>query len=567
MAGSIDRREVISKGARGSEGFFLPQEDEQLLDLLLNHGLISEDQRRVVMIERTLSGHPVESLLAELSFVTEAQLTHVLSHMRGSPNVSLKNIDIDLDLIKEVPRAIAEEHAFLPISRQKSPEGIVLAMADINDLHAFDIARKCFPSHYVVTPVMASRTEILAILSKDSVDLASLITPVGEDPTQIDDQSAIRFVHGILKEAIRQNASDVHLEPEHVFVRMRYRCDGILKTAFFFHQKAWSPICVRIKVMAGMDIAETRRPQDGRFSLTFSGRLVDFRVASHPSIHGENIVIRILDKTRSVITLDTLGYSEKHLCDIKRCLAKPEGIFIVTGPTGAGKTTSLYAMLQLLDATKLNIMTLEEPVEYRLPFIRQTEIREGGPISFVDGVRSILRQDPDVILVGEIRDKETAHMAIRAAMTGHLVLTTLHTNDALGAVYRFLDFEVPLSLLSGNLIGVVAQRLIRVLCQHCREPTELSPSEAQGYAIWPQTTVYQQKGCAKCTEGYLGRRAVSEVLAMDDDLEGLILDRAPYGAVRGFLEKKGFRCLMEEGMDLVLQGITTLDEIRRVIGL
>lgn len=559
------------KTLRTLERSHLSLRDEHLLEKLLSLNLISEDQKQIVLTEVGVSGQSPERLLVDLSFVSEEALNAVVAELGGSSIISLRNYAIDMDAMAQVPLNVAEACVAIPIGYEKDPEGVVIAMADVNDLQAYDKIRRCFPDHYVITTVMASCSEILEALHTRrkegrTGEARGRGICLGED-------SAVHFAQHILHEAVRQKASDIHLEPETVFVRVRYRCDGILKVALSFHQQLWSAVCVHLKVLSGMDIAETRRPQDGRFTMTILGRPVDFRVSSHPNIYGENIVIRILDKTRSLIALESLGYSPEQLSAIKRCLHKPEGIFIVTGPTGAGKTTTLYAMLALLDAKSSNIMTLEEPVEYCLPHIRQTEVKEGGAMSFAEGLRSILRQDPDVILVGEMRDKETANIAIRAAMTGHLVLSTLHTNNALGAIYRFMDFEIPLSLLSGHLNGILAQRLIRVVCEGCKEPHIARGSEEAieggdrdrdrdgGEISW------RGAGCEQCNfRGYRGRQAVAEILEIDEMMEELILRRASLQEVSHYLGSKGYETLKQRGQVLIKEGKTSIEEVRRVVG-
>ena len=560
--------------AREKQQYSIPlsSANEHLLEELVILELISEDQKQILITEVGLSGGVLEQLLVEFSFIDEKTLSTVSAKLKGGAPVSLKNYPIETALLKKIPLSVAESCLAIPIAYQENSEGIVVAMHDVNDLQAYDTIRNFFPAHYHITPVMATRSEILEVIHcvNDSPDLQGLLDQketLFETLSVEEEQGAISFVHQLIQEAVKQKASDIHLEPETIFVRVRYRCDGLLKVAFSFHQKLWSSVCVRIKVMSGMDIAETRRPQDGHFSLHVMGRNIDFRIATHPGVYGENIVIRILDKTNSLIPLEKLGYTQKHLSEIKTFMKNPEGLIIVTGPTGSGKTTTLYAMVALLDALQFNIMTLEEPVEYCLPYIRQTEIKEGGPLTFAEGMRSILRQDPDVILVGEMRDYETAHMAIRAAMTGHKVMTTLHTIDALAAIYRFCDFKIPLSLLAGHLSGIVAQRLVRLLCSNCKEKTEISSRKAETYQLWPQTSIYKACGCAKCEfSGYKGRKAVAEIITITDELEDMILKEAPYNEVKTQLEQQGFQTLFTQGIQLVLEGKTTIEEVHRVIG-
>ncbi|HQW20000.1 MAG TPA: GspE/PulE family protein, partial [Rhodocyclaceae bacterium] len=328
-------------------------------------------------------------------------------------------------------------------------------------------------------------------------------------------------------------------------------------------------LVVRIKVMSGMNIAETCAPQDGSISLNISGRAVDFRVAVQPTIHGENIVLRILDRQKGIVPLDALGLADRHLATLRRIIARPEGIILVTGPTGSGKTTTLYSLLQHVSNESVNIMTLEDPVEYPTTLLRQTSLADAVKLDFANGIRSIMRQDPDVILVGEIRDAETAEMAFRAAMTGHQVYSTLHTNSAIGAIPRLQDLGIPADILAGNIVGVIAQRLLRRLCPHCRRP---APADVQERRLLGSPTeqpiLYRAAGCAACDfQGYRGRFAIMELLRIDDDIDELIARRATVREIRSAALQKGFASLAEDGLRRLLEGETSLEELTRVVDL
>jgi type II secretory ATPase GspE/PulE/Tfp pilus assembly ATPase PilB-like protein len=327
---------------------------------------------------------------------------------------------------------------------------------------------------------------------------------------------------------------------------------------------------VRMKVMSGMNIAETRAPQDGRISLHLSGRPIDFRVAAHPTTHGENFVLRILDRQKGIVPIDQIGLDELALSTLKTIIAKPEGIVLVTGPTGSGKTTTLYSVLSHVNTEAVNIMTLEDPVEYPIPLIRQNSLNETAKLDFASGIRSLMRQDPDIILVGEIRDHPTAEMAFRAAMTGHQVYSTLHTNSAIGAIPRLLDIGIPPDIMAGNIIGIVAQRLIRILCPHCKSsyPPDATERKLLGLPDDDATPAYRPTGCELCHfHGYNGRRAIMEVLKIDSDIDDLISRRASSRELKRTAQEKGFRPLAQDGIRCVIQGHTSIAEVSRVIDL
>jgi general secretion pathway protein E/type IV pilus assembly protein PilB len=384
-------------------------------------------------------------------------------------------------------------------------------------------------------------------------------------------QPVVRLIDSILTDAVKREASDIHFEPEANFLRIRYRIDGMLRQIRALHKSYWPAMTVRIKVLSGMNIAEMRAPQDGRISLTVSGRQIDFRAACQPTIHGENIVLRILDRQKGIVPLEHLGLAEDHLQRLKLMIARPEGIILVTGPTGSGKTTTLYSVLNHINSENIHIMTLEDPVEYPMALVRQTSISETAKLDFANGIRSMMRQDPDVILVGEIRDAETAEMAFRAAMTGHQVYSTLHTNSAIGAIPRLLDIGVLPDVMAGNIIGIVAQRLIRHLCDHCKSPYHAEPHEMQLLGLPDDSKrplLYRASGCDLCDyQGYRGRIAIMELLRIDAGIDELIARRATTHEIRNRALLQGFSTLADDGMRRVLNGSTSLEEIGRVVDL
>lgn len=536
-----------------------------LLDNLLKNQKINHDYKEILLMEQQRSQRSLESLLLDMGIITEEELLELLARFRQCTIVSLNDYRVSIaQLHNLISSDILQQTFSIPIYCDYQNANLTIAMADISDIQSYDLLLHHIPQGYQVVTVLAKKSHILTALQ----DFAPPPNIQSTGHYTIDDQVINEFLYKIIVEAVRLKASDIHFEPEKFLIRVRYRRDGLLQTMYCFHEAFWQPFCVQLKILSSMDIAETRRPQDGRFSFPMMGRSVDFRVSCHPTLHGENIVLRVLDKEKSLIPLEKLGYSPWNLQAIHRLLKKPEGIIVMTGPTGSGKTTSLYSMLSILNKEQINIMTLEEPIEYYLPHIRQSEVRDQSSFTFTTGMHSILRQDPDVILIGEIRDEPTADMAIRAGMTGHVVLTTLHTTHALGTIYRLMELKVPLSLLTGVLNGIVAQRLVRLLCPLCKVPKDLTPQEAKEYCIWPQVTVYQAKGCSFCSSlGYKGRKAIAEVIMMSPDLEERILEQAPYSELQRCLFQKGFKNLKSDALSSVLNGETSLEEVQRVLGI
>ena len=404
--------------------------------------------------------------------------------------------------------------------------------------------------------------EILHELETGEVDVRALTE--GEDYAH----PLVRLVDAILTDAVKQEASDIHIEPEEKFIRIRYRIDGVLRQIRILHRSLWSGMVVRMKVLADLDLTESRRPQDGRLELMVHGRRIFFRISTLPTLYGENFVLRILDRDKSIVPLDKLGLDPKNYQDIQFMISRPHGIMLVTGPTGSGKTTTLYSILNEQNEIGTNIMTLEDPVEYPIQLIRQTQVNEEVGMTFASGIRALLRQDPDVILIGEIRDGETAEMAFRAAMTGHQVFATLHTNTALGAISRLKDIGITPSVMSGNIIGIVGQRLARRLCSHCKEAYDPSPMERQVLRI-PQDRpfkLYRPKGCLHCNHsGYRGRVAVLETLRMSKALDDLIMAEASLQEMERVAVREGFRPMLVSALAWVRRGKTTFEEASRVV--
>jgi general secretion pathway protein E/type IV pilus assembly protein PilB len=551
--------------------------------VLIAQGMLTEDQLRIALLEQMKSNQPIGKLLITLGFVSEAVLREALSKNLGTESVDLSHVIVDPQAIKLVPREFAKRHKIFPLAVEAARRRLIIAIADTNNVVALDLLRAQFKSDVEVETRLAGESEIsraidqcyghelsidgiLYEIETGEVDYRSL--QAGSDEYS---QPVVRLISALLADAVQRGASDVHFEPEQNFLRIRYRIDGVLRQIRSLHKTYWPAMAVRIKVMARMNIAETRAPQDGRITLAFSGRTVDFRVAALPTAHGENIVLRILDRLKGLVPLEGLGLDDDQLHLLKLMIARPEGIILVTGPTGSGKTTTLYSILNHINSVGVNIMTLEDPIEYPMPMIRQTSVSESTKLDFANGIRAMMRQDPDVILIGEIRDRDTAEMAFRAAMTGHQVYSTLHTSSAVGAVPRLLDSGILPDIMAGNIIGVVAQRLVRKLCSYCKKPHPAELYERMLLGVKdgePAPSLYRPVGCERCElQGYRGRLAIMELLKMDNDLDELVARRATPREIRDAAVRKGFRTLADDGLRRVVDGTTSFEEVARVVDL
>lgn len=542
---------------------------EKLIEL----GLISADQLMVALQEQRASKKLLGAILVDMGFITEGALGEVLAESAGTQKFDLKTAMLDPTLIKSVPKQIATRFKIIAVGQEGN--SITLAMPDVYNVLAIDQVRRYFPRGAHIQALYCSETEVLDLIDKYydyelSIDgiLKEIETGVLEKRTLDGQQEGyvnptVRLVNAILVDSIKVGTSDIHFEPEGQFLRLRYRRDGVLEQIRSFHRDYWPAIAVRIKIMSGMNITETRMPQDGRITFQILGREVDFRVATQPTVHGENIVMRLLDKQKSLVPLQKLGFAEHNNNLLKRLLKRPEGVIIVTGPTGSGKTTTLYSILSYINSMDVNIMTLEDPVEYQLPLIRQTNVKE-GTVDFGTGIKSLMRQDPDIIFVGEVRDEETALMAVRAALTGHQVFTTLHTNDALGAIPRLSDIGVPGHLLSASLICSIAQRLARRLCDHCKKPRTATAEEARIMGFLPDHApiICDPAGCPECkNKGYKGRTAILEILRIDDGMRELIATHATRNVMMEYALENGFVSMVEDGIDKVINGEIDIGEL------
>src|SRR5258706_5013176 len=499
----------------------------RLGELLVQQGLITTDQLSIALAEQRHNNVPIGRLLVRLGFVTESAIRDIMARTIGQESIDLAQVVADPEALKLVTQDFARRNRVLPIAFDPTEQVLTVATTEIFNVVAMDQLRAMLGSQVEIKTQLASEAQlgdyidhfygyelsvdgILKEIETGEIDYESLQTVGGGDEYT---QPMVRLVNALLVDAVKRGASDIHFEPEYAFLRIRYRIDGVLETVRSLPKTYMPGITVRIKVISEMNIAETRAPQDGRLSLTLNGRPIDFRVSTHPTVHGENIVLRILDREKSIISLDKMNLPAATLTRLSLMLARPEGILVVTGPTGSGKTTTLYSLLSQVNDETVNIMTLEDPVEYPLTLMRQTSVNEAVKMDFANGIRSMMRQDPDIILVGEIRDQDTAEMAFRAAMTGHQVFSTLHSNSALGAFPRLLDIGIQPDIMAGNIIGVIAQRLVRVLCVHCKDAYMPTPEERRilGAAAESTNHIYRPTGCGKCNhKGYKGRCSVME---------------------------------------------------------
>ncbi|HNB66968.1 MAG TPA: ATPase, T2SS/T4P/T4SS family [Accumulibacter sp.] len=551
--------------------------------ILINKGILSEDQLRISLLEQMKSNQPIGKLLVSLGFVSEATLRDALSESLGKQSIDLSNAIVDPSGLKLIPRELAKRHHLLPLDYDQESRRLTIAIADINDIVALDKLRGLAGDDIEIDTLLAGETEIDRAIDQSYGHELSIDGILHEIETgEIDfrglqssadeySQPVVRLIDSILTDAVKRESSDIHFEPEAGFLRIRYRIDGMLRQIRSLHKTYWPAMAVRIKVLAGMNIAETRAPQDGRIALNMRGRQIDFRASVQPTIHGENIVLRILDRQKGIVPLDGLGLAERQLDQLKLMIARPEGIVFVTGPTGSGKTTTLYSILNHINSEGVNIMTLEDPVEYPMTLVRQTSASESLKLDFASGIRSIMRQDPDIILVGEVRDADTAAMALRAAMTGHQVYSTLHTNSAIGAIPRLLDIGVLPDIMAGNIIGIIAQRLIRRLCVRCKVPYQAEAHEAHvlgSLTDGARPIIYRPGGCERCDfQGYRGRMAIMELLRVNGDMDELIARRSTVREMRQLATRQGFATLADDGLRRVLDGSTSLEEVGRVVDL
>jgi type IV pilus assembly protein PilB len=549
---------------------------ERIGDLLVRAGMIDDEQLQSALDRQLQIGGKVGAILVEQLILSEEQLADTLADQKGLERVSLTNYPVDREAAALVPERVARRRLMLPL---KYEDGLVLvAMADPLDLEGIDEVevRTGRKARVLVATESQIRYAIDKYISSQDA-FQDVVSMVGGDDDEIDDKvlagadvPIVRLVNQLIREAVNDRASDIHLEPMAKDVVVRYRVDGVLHEVMRLPKSARAEITSRIKIRADMNIAERRRPQDGRIRAAIEGRDVDFRVASLPTPHGESIVIRVLNQDLTPLDLEDLGMGVDHLAIMETLLAKPYGAVLVAGPTGSGKSTSMYAMLKQLNDVTRKIITVEEPIEYQMNGITQIGVNAHIGLTFAAGLRQILRSDPDVVMVGEIRDPETAEISVRAALTGHLVLSSIHTNDAPSALTRLVDMGVAPYITSSALLAVVAQRLARKLCQECKKPVVV-PKDALvrlGFETKraAKLTVYGPVGCDRCfNTGYRGRVGLFELMVMDDEIRKLFLHDASADQMRALAMEHGMRTLREDALDKVAAGTTSLQEIARVV--
>jgi type IV pilus assembly protein PilB len=550
---------------------------KRLGDILIEAGLLTPGQLDQALGIQQQTNELLGKIIIKLGFVNEQSITKALEVQLGVPYVDISKVDISKEASAAIPVTLAERWQIIPLARQGKK--LRVAMVDPTNFYALDDIR--LVTGCDVEPVIAAEQEIIRAIHEaygvqDIVaNAVSKFRPDDEpssnsNMTGIPEEApAISIVNLLISQAVKQRASDIHIEPQDNNLRVRFRIDGVLHGAFTFPQYTHASIVSRIKIMSEMDIAEKRLPQDGRIKVQEAGRDIDIRVSTIPTILGEKVVLRILDKQAVVLDLRRLGFSENNLRQYQQMYARAYGMILITGPTGSGKTTTLYSTLKELNTGDKNIITIEDPVEYRLDGVNQVQVNDRAGLSFGNGLRSILRQDPNVVMVGEIRDRDTAEIAIRAALTGHLVLTTLHTNDAAGAIARLIDMGIEPFLITSSVLGVVAQRLVRLICPDCKRSYQVEPGDAERSMLTTDDSVpvrlFRGVGCPQCHQtGYRGRIAIHEVLAVNHKLRQVISKRAASNELASVAKQAGMRTMWQDGLQKVLAGLTTIDEIRRV---
>jgi general secretion pathway protein E len=555
---------------------------KSLSEILLESGKVSKDKLDKVLTMQLNNTEGLGRRLVDLGFVSEIVLLETLSEYSDIPFVSLKDIPQQTIVLENLSEKFMRQYKFVPLSLNENV--LTIALSDPYDIYACDAVRMA--TNYEVKINLAREEEILDAVGKifntDTTSMGRIVEDIGKDDLSIDDEGdvdhlkdlaseapVIRLVNLLITRAIEMRASDIHLEPFEGDFKVRYRIDGVLHDMEAPPRRLQAAVISRLKIMAKLNIAERRLPQDGRIKLRVLGKEIDFRVSTLPTMFGESVVLRILDRESVVLDLEKLGFPSYDLIKFRDLINRPYGIILVTGPTGSGKTTTLYAALNEINSPEKKIITVEDPIEYQLGGVNQVQVKAGIGLSFSNILRSILRQDPDVIMIGEIRDAETAEIAIHSALTGHLVFSTLHTNDAAGAVTRLLEMGMENYLISSSLLGIMAQRLVRVICPDCKEiyTPEMGVMEEMGVSQSEvkENPIFKGAGCEKCSHtGFRGRKGIYELLLMNDNIRELILEKAPSNVIKEKGRSQGMQTLREAGWHKVKEGISTISEVLRV---
>ena len=546
----------------------------RLGDLLIQEGVLTQEQLEHALRIQKESGFSKKlgQILIDEGFVTPKVLLRTLASQLGYEFVDLYGEKIDFDKLSRYPLQILKNAKAIPFKEDE--DFVYVATSDPLNFEALEIVERTLMKPLKI--YLASEDEIEAIFHRLSIleDTKYIIEDVkkelhAEGGVQQSEESAVtRLIHLIIKDSVLRRGSDIHIEPDEKRAAVRVRVDGVLQETFVFDHEVYNALDTRIKLMGGLDISEKRKPQDGRFSLTIEDKLYDFRLSTTPTVYGESIVMRVLDRSKALLRLEELGFEDENLELFDRMIHYPYGIVLITGPTGSGKTTTLYAALNEIKSIENKVMTIEDPVEYRLPLVQQVQVNEKAGLTFAVALKSFLRQDPDVILVGEIRDQETLNAAAQASLTGHLVFSTLHTNDAPGAISRFVQVGLQPYMIADAMVGVVAQRLVRKICPYCKKETHLPANLkkiVQKY-LPEHYTLYKGVGCSKCDfTGYYGRTMIAEVLLIDEEIAKLISEGATKFEIYEFATThKGFKPMIYDGIKKALKGITTVEEVLRV---
>jgi len=565
-----------------------PFTNKRIGDILIEQGLITPQQlKEALEIQKKGNKKPLGEILSEMGAIDREELYEVLQYVFETEYVDLSNYVIDPEVISLISKKTALQLKLIPIS--KNNDELIIAMANPLDIYAIDLIRD-HTNIKKIKSLLASEEDVLNaitnyyelgeyddIIKKLGTDVILEEEEVGKDLKEVEviskEALVIQLVNILIVQGVKDNATDIHIEPNEVGLLIRFRIDGMLHVIKTIPNKMKSAVISRVKILAKMNIAERHLSQNGRFQVKFGTREVDLSASTIPTIFGEKVVLRLLDKSKGLIKLKQLGFTPEQLDEFKSLITKSYGIILLTGPTGSGKTTTLYAALDEINSKDKNIITIEDPVEYKLDRINQIQIEPKINLTFANALRSTLRQDPDIIMIGEIRDTEIAQIAVQAALTGHLVFSTLHTNDAASALTRLIDMDVKKYLISSSVIGVIAQRLVRVICEKCKEEYTPEKNVLSGLNIkgnlkkGGKIKLYRGKGCSFCKNtGYYGRTSIYEIIVLDEKIRSLIISKASSNVIKDAAIKKGMKTLKDSGLEKVMQGITTIEEVLRVAG-
>jgi len=565
-----------------------PYTNKRIGDILIEQGLITPQQlKEALEMQKKDNKKRLGEIFVEMGAINREKLYGILQYIYETEYVDLSNQVIDPEVISLISEKTALRFKLIPIS--KNDDELIIAMANPLDVYAIDFVRAHTKIKKIIS-LLSSEEDVLNaitnyyefgeyddIIEKLGAEVVFKEEEAEEDSKRLEaiskEAPIIQLVNMLIVQGVKDRASDIHVEPNEKSLLIRFRVDGMLHDIRTLPNTIKSAVTSRIKILAKMDIAERRLPQDGRFQVKFGTREVDLRVSTIPTVLGEKVVLRLLDKSKGLIKLEQLGFSPEQLEEFKSIITKSYGIILLTGPTGSGKTTTLYAALNQVNSKDKNIITVEDPVEYKLDRINQIQIKPKINLIFANTLRSILRQDPDIIMVGEIRDIETAQIAVQAALTGHLVFSTLHTNDAASALTRLIDMDIETFLISSSVIGVIAQRLVRVICEKCKEEYTPGKNVLSGLNIEDnlkkggKIKLYRGAGCSFCKNtGYYGRTSIYELIVLDEEIRALIISKTSSNVIKDAAIKKGMKTLKDSGLEKVRQGITTLEEVIRVAG-